>query len=303
MKVIDIINQYKLETSTNSFGLLFEWPSILDGTRIASRMIIKQTSHKTINLSTVDQIFLHILENRLSKIFPLKYDQQNPNLLLFVKIHIANDNLICNSILPDFKTKKIKRKYTDGANLDPLNQPVSRPTIDRILVAIKDYSIMEIQSLAQRYLQYYSSIIDKNSVLSIETNIYFSPCYLYGRYNKFARDVPQSPWNLTLTNYNVSDLDLDERKGRYSIEEILGFTVKQITGAKFCHLHACGREDIDVRCLGNGRPFALEIIESKIPLTQEIIQRIESSVNLREGLNDQFDILIKSLTLVSYLFY
>ena len=91
------------------------------------------------------------------------------------------------------------------------------------------------------------------------------------RYKKLARDVPQSLWMVTSTVSDQNDCDegdvkhdssLDtyqlaetrpthQRKGRNSVEEIVSFAVKQVSGCSECRLHACGREDIDVRCIGN----------------------------------------------------
>jgi tRNA U54 and U55 pseudouridine synthase Pus10 len=56
---------------------------------------------------------------------------------------------------------------------------------------------------------------------------------------KFGRDVPQAAW--------VID---NERKGRNSIEEIVTDQVRHVLQASQCFMHSCGREDIDVRCLG-----------------------------------------------------
>ena len=76
------------------------------------------------------------------------------------------------------------------------------------------------------------------------------------RYEKFARDVSQSVW---LVNNDPNDDDEGNRVGRTSIEEIICQHIQQTFHCTKSHLHACGREDIDVRCLGNGRPFAIEI--------------------------------------------
>lgn len=90
-----------------------------------------------------------------------------------------------------------------------------------------------------------------------------------------ARDVPQSLWMVNsaiITNsasiikgsdceiveedvhsppfVNVQQSQQQERKGRNSVEEIVCFAVKKVLGCSECHLHACGREDINVRCLG-----------------------------------------------------
>ena len=94
------------------------------------------------------------------------------------------------------------------------------------------------------------------------------------RYKKLSRDVPQSLWMITAASSEqkedeeegkaqISDHSVDnnqlaqsskpthQRKGRNSVEEIVSFAVKKVSGCSECHLHACGREDIDVRCLGN----------------------------------------------------
>ena len=41
-----------------------------------------------------------------------------------------------------------------------------------------------------------------------------------------------------------------QRKGRCSVEEIISAAVAQRLHGSECRMHACGREDIDVRCLG-----------------------------------------------------
>lgn len=55
-------------------------------------------------------------------------------------------------------------------------------------------------------------------------------------------------------------------------------------------MHACGREDIDVRMLGNGRPFVLECVELRSDPTSDLLKQILTSIANGEGLNDQFDV-------------
>lgn len=127
------------------------------------------------------------------------------------------------------------------------------------------------------------------------------PIYLLGRYRKLARDVPQSEWTVTSKNYDhLNDVvdddhtnestgddhsivlpgiirrdDLSrihtellkhERKGRCSVEEIVTSAITSYLGIEKtqCRIHPCGREDINVRCLGNGRPFAVQIRNSTL---------------------------------------
>jgi len=84
------------------------------------------------------------------------------------------------------------------------------------------------------------------------------PLLIYGRYRKLVRGIPQSAGrnNVTL-----------EMKSRESVEDYIGRPLLSLTLGRRAILHASGREDIDVRVLGRGRPF---IIEVKDPLRRSI---------------------------------
>jgi len=72
--------------------------------------------------------------------------------------------------------------------------------------------------------------------------------YFRGRYVKLSRNMPQSPWILD-----------GERKGEGSVEESICGPAAEAFGASECKFHAEGREDIDVRMLGAGRTFVIEV--------------------------------------------
>ncbi len=69
------------------------------------------------------------------------------------------------------------------------------------------------------------------------------PLFLAGRYRKLIRGLPQCRWRAWPT----------------SVEQIVGEPVMEAAAGDGFVLHGCGREDTDVRCLGDGRPFVLEI--------------------------------------------
>lgn len=73
--------------------------------------------------------------------------------------------------------------------------------------------------------------------------------YVYGRYNKYQRNLAQTKWN--------------KKQKIYSIEELIGLPLIKYLKGTGAALHGCGREDIDVLMLGDGRPFVLEIKEPK----------------------------------------
>lgn len=50
------------------------------------------------------------------------------------------------------------------------------------------------------------------------------------------------------------------RKGSTSVQEEIATVVESTFGATASKFHSAGREDIDVRMLGGGRPFVLELV-------------------------------------------
>ncbi|KAJ6829124.1 putative tRNA pseudouridine synthase Pus10 [Iris pallida] len=94
------------------------------------------------------------------------------------------------------------------------------------------------------------------------------PIYIGGRYLKFSRKVSQSRWIID-----------DERMGESSVEEIVGSNALSVCKGDNYKFHAAGREDIDVRMLGSGRPFLIEVSNARcIPSLVEV-QRIAETIN------------------------
>lgn len=110
--------------------------------------------------------------------------------------------------------------------------------------------------------------------------------FVAGRYCKFSRNLSQSPWVLDgkrVIEDSVQEIIINELLFHFGVDD------EKII------FSASGREDVDVRCLGNGRPFVLEIIDShSSTLKDEITQKIENNVNSKE---DQ-KITIKDLQMV-----
>ncbi len=58
----------------------------------------------------------------------------------------------------------------------------------------------------------------------------------------------------------------------------------------YAKFHAAGREDIDVRMLGRGRPFIIEIMDSFYPPAQAL-DRLSAALAHKNGWNVSFDFL------------
>lgn len=91
-----------------------------------------------------------------------------------------------------------------------------------------------------------------NDLMSVECTM--SNLLLYGRYCKFSREVSQTPWNLA-------------NKPMHSVQSLIADPLQPLFGSSLAYLHAAGREDIDVRMLGQGRPFIMEFVNPKRALS------------------------------------
>jgi tRNA pseudouridine synthase 10 len=90
-----------------------------------------------------------------------------------------------------------------------------------------------------------------------------APLFVFGRYLKYSRELSQSKWPCSRCS-GKGCRRCDGRGEMYrSFENILASCITRRTGGAWTKLHAAGREDIDARMVGSGRPFVLEIGEPK----------------------------------------
>jgi len=102
---------------------------------------------------------------------------------------------------------------------------------------------------------------------------------VYGRYRKLSREIPQSRWHCRRCRGRGCELCSGTgRRFARTIEELLAAPFLRVTGGRGSRFHSTGREDVDVRTLGRGRPFVLEILEPRrrsvdLPALQEEVNR------------------------------
>eukprot|EP01018_Ginkgo_biloba_P013331 Gb_17462 [translate_table: standard] len=106
-----------------------------------------------------------------------------------------------------------------------------------------------------------------------ESMCYRTSIYIGGRYLKYSRNVSQTCWMID-----------DERMGEASVEEIIGNAIlPHLRGDRY-KFHAAGREDIDVRMLGSGRPFLIEVLNARLMPTMSDMVELENKINnLKDG--------------------
>jgi len=85
------------------------------------------------------------------------------------------------------------------------------------------------------------------------------------RYNKYSRELSQTPWLIN-----------GERKSESSVEEHICAPVNQFVLASEWRFSASGREDVDVRMLGTGRPFVVELVNPRrVNFTREQMKQAQ----------------------------
>jgi tRNA pseudouridine synthase 10 len=98
--------------------------------------------------------------------------------------------------------------------------------------------------------------------LTLRVDVDVRPIFLYGRYRKLSRGIPQTRWPCRACRGRALGCKSCEGTGlQYvdSVQDLIGEPIREALGAEDTSFHGMGREDIDVRCLGSGRPFVLEI--------------------------------------------
>lgn len=113
-----------------------------------------------------------------------------------------------------------------------------------------------------------------------EINVQINPVYIAGRYIKLVRGIPQSKWFCSnCMGKGCEKCGWTGKKYPESIEEIISEPFIAATGGSKAYFHASGREDIDVRMLGRGRPFVLEISQPRKRFID--LKEVEKIVNAR----------------------
>ena len=99
----------------------------------------------------------------------------------------------------------------------------------------------------------------KNVVLEVNS------LFICSRYRKLVRGIPQSRWVCSACNEKgCQRCNWTGKMYPDSVEELIAVPLLEVTGGECVKIHASGREDIDVRMLGSGRPFVVEVKKPRL---------------------------------------
>ncbi|MDR2944624.1 MAG: tRNA pseudouridine(54/55) synthase Pus10 [Methanosarcinales archaeon] len=111
-----------------------------------------------------------------------------------------------------------------------------------------------------------------------EADLNIRSVYIYGRYLKKIRGIPQTKW--PCRNCHGSGCDSCGGTGKQYLEsvgELAGYPLWKAAKSDDVVFHGAGREDIDALMLGTGRPF---VLEAKAPLIRSLdLAALEKEIN------------------------
>ena len=120
--------------------------------------------------------------------------------------------------------------------------------------------------------------------VSISIGIKINPIFIYGKYRKFKRGLPQTKWPCSYCKgKKCKKCDFSGLQYKSSVESIISEHFKEIFKPKSIKFHGAGREDIDVLMLGSGRPFVIELKSPKVRYFN--LDHIEHLVNKSKIVN------------------
>ena len=190
----------------------------------------------------------------------LTYNVDSP-FLITVKVDHVTSNQDCLPLIHmasiSIPKPKVKRQYRKF-------RVQSLPTVTTSVVhdALEATTVEEFSEN-----NFFLSPVEK--CCSYEIEFLRKPLFVGGRYNKYSRTLPQTPWILD-----------GVRKVESSVEELICDKITDLVRASGHNFSSSGREDVDVRMLGNGRPFLVEFINPRnVSFTNEELARVQVEVN------------------------
>jgi tRNA pseudouridine synthase 10 len=88
-----------------------------------------------------------------------------------------------------------------------------------------------------------------------------TPLFFRGWYRKLERGIPQTRWPCRVCHgAGCERCGFTGKMYADSVEELIGRVAVEFFQAEDAVLHGAGREDIDARMLGTGRPFVMEMV-------------------------------------------
>ncbi|XP_029162218.1 putative tRNA pseudouridine synthase Pus10 isoform X2 [Nylanderia fulva] len=176
--------------------------------------------------------------------------------LIEIFLMYANDEIILKKLINKYKegnNKQKKRKYNDNI--------FSKRNIETLLTETTDEQLVQHFTLSQILSETFVSV---ENILCSHSSIFIGGCY-----NKFSRKLSQTPWFIN-----------GEKKVDTSVQDLLCNPIAETVKAESIKFLSSGREDVDVRNIYGGRPFAVELLNPHMTnITNELLKHLAANIN------------------------
>lgn len=113
-----------------------------------------------------------------------------------------------------------------------------------------------------------------------DVKLELAPVFISGRYRKLQRGISQSRRKCSACGGRGCEAcDWKGKIPQGSVEGIIGEVMREFFSAEDYVLHGAGREDVDARMLGEGRPFVMELVSPR--KRNADLRELESEINKR----------------------
>jgi tRNA pseudouridine synthase 10 len=125
-------------------------------------------------------------------------------------------------------------------------------------------------------------IVVLTNPFTCDVGLQINPLFIMGRYRKLIRGIPQSKWFCPkCRGKGCPECNGTGKLYPESVEELIAEPSLDMTQGRDASFHGAGREDIDARMLGRGRPFVIQI---KRPRKRDVdLSVLERAINEGSG--------------------
>ncbi|XP_074662559.1 tRNA pseudouridine synthase Pus10-like isoform X2 [Tubulanus polymorphus] len=210
---------------------------------------------KETDVLQVKDVWKNICMTRLAKKLGVPFQQESPfEISLTFTYEKNNEELsFLTELFPEIFKKRKNNRY--GWEL------FTRANVSKALDSCLESSFKKY-SQCPPINPVLKSICDKISCSHLSL-------YMAGRYNKYSRKLSQTPWLID-----------GEKKMESSVQEKICDILETYVKSDDLKFSSSGREDVDVRMLGSGRPFAVEFINPKrTSFSSEDMKSLQQMIN------------------------
>ncbi len=183
----------------------------------------------------------------------------------------------------EFKSYNIRVSFAPNLTKKSIYKKLNLNFDDKILRTLVKNQIGNVieQKFGNIEISNYPDMLIKVHFISIHElnlSVQLKSVYIYGRYRKFSREIPQTKWPCRkCKGKGCRNCGQTGLQYKLSVEQIISHPFESQTKYTSSSFHGAGREDIDAKMLGEGRPFVLEL---KNPTTRNMdLELIERQIN------------------------